>query len=281
MLDHEMVRLFRELHNEALERDPQDRLAPVISPWDGRLCNAFADYAHRLAMRTAFAYLERKFGSLKDLQVLDIGCGRGRWSQEYGVRGARVTGVDVSEDAISLLRKEMPEHTFLCQDIAALSIPGVRFDIGNSVTVLQHLPPEAQARALERLGQLIRPGGMLVLLENTFDFGAPHVFPHAAREWIGMAKQVGFALLTSREVCFDVPTRVARRLAAPLANLGGAAQAAKAPEFPVNPASAGRRAAKGLLAVLSFPSERFFTTFPMIRGTHGLMLFRRDEEAAR
>jgi len=43
--------------------------------------------------------------------VLDLGCGRGRWSKEYAARGARVTGVDISQEAISMLERFYLKHS--------------------------------------------------------------------------------------------------------------------------------------------------------------------------
>ena len=43
-----------------------------------------------------FHYFNNKIGSLKGLNVLDIGCGGGLVSEEFAKQGAEVTGIDVS-----------------------------------------------------------------------------------------------------------------------------------------------------------------------------------------
>jgi SAM-dependent methyltransferase len=174
--------------------------------------NRFADFAHRLGMKRAFASLEGQWGSLANRSVLDLGCGRGRWSREYASRGAHVTGVDISPDAIDLLAKEMPEHRFLCADIVALRFPDTSFDIVNSVTVLQHVPEANQRTALSLISQWLKPGGTLVLLDNVVAFGAPHVFPHRTDEWVGMVEAAGLTPTSIWSSNFEPLFRLASNL---------------------------------------------------------------------
>src|SRR5262249_1064557 len=167
-------------------RNKEDRLDAVIRSGAAPWVNRFTDHAHRLAMKNAFARLEAQWGSLANRSVLDVGCGRGRWSREYASREAGVTGVDISPDAIEILANEMPQHRFLCADIAALEFPDQSFDTVNSVTVLQHMPQANQQADL----QWLKPGGTLVLLENIVDFSAPHVFapPNRGMGWGGQTR---------------------------------------------------------------------------------------------
>src|ERR1700690_3569918 len=110
MSAEEMSDYYLHLHQEAVRRDRGDFLAAVIGPDAKMVVNRFTDFAHRLGMKRAFSVLENQCGSLSNRSVLDVGCGRGRWSKEFAARGARVTGVDISPEAISLLATEMPQH---------------------------------------------------------------------------------------------------------------------------------------------------------------------------
>ena len=124
----EIARFYRQIHEESKADHRADRLSPVIHPGGSRYLNAFADYAHRLGMNKAFNWIESRHQSLSNWSVLDLGCGNGRWSKEYAARGARVTGVDISPEAIDLLTAEMPAHTFLCKNISELAFHDENFD---------------------------------------------------------------------------------------------------------------------------------------------------------
>ncbi len=103
--------------------------------------------------------------------VLDVGCGIGRWSRRLAMRGARVTGVDLSPTMIGEAAARAAQDgvadrcRFLVADIAELDL-GERFDLILCVTVLQHiLDPGRHRRALQRLRAHLADAGRLVLLE--------------------------------------------------------------------------------------------------------------------
>jgi SAM-dependent methyltransferase len=270
MSDPEIVEYYRRVHKTALARDAEDSLAPVIAPWDGPIANRFEDYAQRLAMRIALRHLRQRYSSLKGLRVLDIGCGRGRWARFYAANGALVTGTDVSEEALDAVRSEMPGHTFVCQDVRHLELGPDKFDVANSVTVLQHLTPEGQAQALARLARHLRPGGTLILLENTFDSGGPHMSVHQENEWVRMAASVDFMLVGSRQTCFNCSLRIARFLARPFTS----ASKLCAEGWSLDRSEGfTRRTIKEVLSLFSFPLELLLTAVPAVSGTHSLMLF--------
>ena len=208
MSGEEMKSYYLRLHREAIARNSQESLSAVIDISQNRWVNSFTDYAHRLGMKRAFKILTREFGPLDGRAVLDLGCGRGRWSKEYAGRGASVTGADISPEAISLVAREMPQHHFVCGDVADLGFPPESFDVVNSVTVLQHMPHEKQQLALSHAAQWTKPGGFLVLLENIGPINSLHVFPHLTGEWIRMAEAAGWKPLQSWGSNFEVPLRV-------------------------------------------------------------------------
>lgn len=268
----EVAERYRDIHRRALLRNPKDELDPVISEGGG-LVNRFVDYAHHLGFRKALEQLARKIGPLEGRQVLDLGCGRGRWVKEYASRGAHVTGVDVSPEAIEVLSREMPQHNFLCQDLSRLAVPEKHFDVINSVTVLQHLPEDAQLVALGRVREALKPGGHLVLLENLVDH-EPDVFAHDLREWIGLVEATGLRVVWSAGSNYEVLLRIVRRLRKPISKPAGVPSLAIAtrnrPTFKHRPGNLLRLA----VAYPSFPLEWALDKVPLVRPTHGVMIFR-------
>jgi len=90
--------LYYDIQCEAFEHGAGE-FAPVTHP-DGTLWeNSFTDYAHRLRMNFVFLYLAQKIHLWQDLWILDLGCGRGRWSRQCAILGANVVGADISLEA--------------------------------------------------------------------------------------------------------------------------------------------------------------------------------------
>lgn len=114
----------------------------------------------------------RLLGDLRGKRVLDVGCGLGAGSWLLATRGAHVTGVDVSEDAIEWARSTyQPEASrrgahldFWTVDLLAGVGTGLgEFDALTVVDVLEHFSPAEGEDLLVNLGRLSRPGGRLFL----------------------------------------------------------------------------------------------------------------------
>jgi SAM-dependent methyltransferase len=111
-------------------------------------------------------------------RVLDVPCGSGRHALELARRGCRVTGVDVSEEAIAFAR-EAAERDGLDVDLRVgdmRTLPGdVRADaaicMGNAFGYLEH---EGTQRFLADLAAIVVPGGTLVI---DYAFAAESLLP--------------------------------------------------------------------------------------------------------
>jgi 2-polyprenyl-3-methyl-5-hydroxy-6-metoxy-1,4-benzoquinol methylase len=103
--------------------------------------------------------------------LLDIGCAYGPFLAEAAEWGYEPFGVDVSEDAVRYVRETLGISA-VCGDFLALSEPGSdalfggrRFDVAAMWYVIEHF--EKPAILLERLGAVVRPGGV-------FSFSTPN-----------------------------------------------------------------------------------------------------------
>jgi SAM-dependent methyltransferase len=92
----------------------------------------------------------------------DIGCGSGREVAWLDAAGFAATGYDASGGLLAEARARYPYLRF---EIAALpelaQIPGESFDNVLCETVIMHLPRESVARSLERMMDILKPGGTL------------------------------------------------------------------------------------------------------------------------
>lgn len=70
--------------------------------------------------------------------LLDVGCGVGRFSQAASVSGWKVTGIDISEEAIALGREQADFPMLNCtlEDVIA---SGKRFQVITAFEVIEHL----------------------------------------------------------------------------------------------------------------------------------------------
>ncbi len=111
---------------------------------------------------------ERLWETLSGAQVLEAGCGAGRFSEVLLARGAYVTSIDMSEavDANDRNFPQGPRHRIAQADITAPPLAPRQFDVVFCLGVIQHTPQPEQTIAT--LYEQTRPGGYLVLDHYTY-----------------------------------------------------------------------------------------------------------------
>lgn len=106
-------------------------------------------------------WIDREVG-LVGKKVLDVGCGGGILAESMATRGALVTGIDLSDKALSVARLHLLEsgqkvdYRKISAEELADGMPDA-FDIVTCLEMLEHVPdPASTVRACARL---VRPGG--------------------------------------------------------------------------------------------------------------------------
>lgn len=124
-------------------------------------------YIHLTQQLALAPYLRVKAGT----EVLDLGCGIGRWSRQLARRGAHVTGVDVAESMLDDARRRTAAASltdridYRVADLRTIDL-GRTFELVLAVTVLQHILDDAGfALAARNVARHLAPGGRAVLLE--------------------------------------------------------------------------------------------------------------------
>ena len=97
-------------------------------------------------------------------QVLDAMCGSGQTTGALLARGARVTGLDISEACIQSFQSRWPQCRTVCTAITQSGLPSESFDAVVVVAGLHHLHPHIDA-AIKEIHRLLRAGGMFCFLE--------------------------------------------------------------------------------------------------------------------
>ena len=98
-------------------------------------------------------------------RVLDIGCGGGLLAEGMAGRGAKVTGIDLSEGALKVAKLHLKEsglqvdYRLVSAEALAAEMPGA-FDAVTCVEMLEHVPDPASV--IRACATLLRPGGQVV-----------------------------------------------------------------------------------------------------------------------
>jgi len=102
---------------------------------------------------------------LRDLRVLDVGCGGGVLCEPLAQLRATVVGVDPARTAIGVAKRHamVAEITidYRCDTIEALARAGEKFDVVLAMEVIEHIAHGDDF--LDRCAELVRPGGLVVL----------------------------------------------------------------------------------------------------------------------
>jgi SAM-dependent methyltransferase len=104
-------------------------------------------------------------GIVAPCDAVDLGCGAGNYAVWLALRGFRVTGVDVSPEAIGLAASLAEARGASCRFVQAdltSPVPGDvagEFDFAYDWEVLHHVFPDARAMYAANVHRLLRPGG--------------------------------------------------------------------------------------------------------------------------
>jgi 2-polyprenyl-3-methyl-5-hydroxy-6-metoxy-1,4-benzoquinol methylase len=96
-------------------------------------------------------------------EVLDVGCGEGLLALAMSERVGHVTGIDLDEPTVELARRYAAADNidYVVGDVLTHPFEAGSFDVVVSIAVIHHIGLEA---GLERMAELVRPGGRLVVI---------------------------------------------------------------------------------------------------------------------
>jgi SAM-dependent methyltransferase len=145
-----------------------------------------------------------------DAKVLDAGCGAGIPITHLLAEKFDVIGVDFSAAQVELAKQNVPNATFLCEDLTDLHFPEDFFDGICSYYAIIHIPREEHRPLLENFHRMLNTGGVALLClgaENLIDdidenyLGARMYWSHFdSVTYRRMMKEIGFSLIWSRHI---------------------------------------------------------------------------------
>jgi 2-polyprenyl-3-methyl-5-hydroxy-6-metoxy-1,4-benzoquinol methylase len=123
-------------------------------------------------------------GRIKPCKVLDVGCGEGLYAIYLASKGFKVTGIDISKNAIRSAQKNAKKRgvnvNFMVMDIADLSKLKGKFDFVFEWALMHHIMPPQRQKYVEDISKLLRKGGKY--LSYSFNEKSPH-FNQAGKKY--------------------------------------------------------------------------------------------------
>ncbi|MBK7863815.1 MAG: class I SAM-dependent methyltransferase [Archangiaceae bacterium] len=155
--------------------------------------------------RRVVCQLAKKYASHAQA-VLDVGCGMGELLRDLEpyVPQARISGADISERSLQKSRQLNPRYQLFQMDLAGKDFVEKyaahlgQYDLITCSEVLEHIPEDALA--VQRLGQLLKPGGTLIVTvpggaKSKFDIHIGHQKHYPPRVAAQLMKQNGLSVL--------------------------------------------------------------------------------------
>ena len=160
----------------------QDIKTAVSHYWSGRAAEFDLRASHNVlseAQHRAWLDLLRDVAGPPPLRALDVGCGTGFLALRMAELGHTAVGIDLSEEMLATARRKVVGTglpvTFERGDAEAPPEEGAPYDVIVERHVIWTLPqPRA---ALQAWRTLLKPGGLLILIEGIFEMSDSTIYP--------------------------------------------------------------------------------------------------------
>lgn len=137
-------------------------------------------------------------------KILDAGSGSGEPASKFlAERGFHVIGIDLSDTMLEMARKNVPQATFLKQDITAPTFEEESFDGILSLFAIFHIPRKEHQYVIEQFYRLLKPDGVLMINtgvsgSESFSnfFGSPMFWSNwEPKKTLTLVKEAGFSII--------------------------------------------------------------------------------------
>lgn len=149
--------------------------------------------------------------------IVDVGCGTGRhWPTLLAAEPAKITGFDVSEGMLAILKEKFPGAETHIPDGNVLLVKNESTDIVISTLTIAHI--QRIDEALAEWVRILRPGGSLLITDyhptalagggkRTFNSGGETIvirnYVHPVQQLAQLAKQFGLNIIDLIEIKID------------------------------------------------------------------------------
>ena len=141
-------------------------------------------------------------------RVLDLGCGPGHESMRLASAGAKVFGVDFSDECIRIARERCPQCRFGVMDFRQLDTSFGRFHGVFAAGSIIHVSPDELPQVMSRIASVLEDGGRLLALVQDGEGSREHrhvIGGHEFRRIVYLYRPHDLATATSHlTVCGEV-----------------------------------------------------------------------------
>lgn len=177
--------------------------------------SAVRDFYDRVYHRSAqaesaipghYQRLAKRFKPWAGKRLLDVGCGTGVWLRAAGEQGAIPAGIDISQVALGVCKRFLPQAELHCGPAEQLPFPAQQFDFVSCLGALEHfLDPNGALCEMVRVAK--EGAGFLLLVPNAgflprrlgLYSGTQQASVHEAvrtlYEWQGLFESAGLRLI--------------------------------------------------------------------------------------
>lgn len=105
---------------------------------------------------------------LKDLDVLEVGCGDGARSVDIASRSKRLMGIEPNQESVRFANdRQIPNAKFTTGTAEKLQFPDDSFDAVIFTLSLHHVPIDKMTMAIDEAVRVVRKEGVIIFLEPT------------------------------------------------------------------------------------------------------------------
>ncbi len=113
------------------------------------------------------------FGSLREMKILEVGCGTGGWLRDFvqwGAHSENLYGIDLLKDRIEEAKKINPNFNFLCANAEKLDFDDKSFDIVIVATCFTSILDAKMKKNIAReILRVVKIGGVILWYDFRFD----------------------------------------------------------------------------------------------------------------
>lgn len=142
------------------EQLQQDHYNAIAKEYEAHYGDSYSlQYRHKFIYEPMFEGID-----LSGLHVLDAMCGSGQTTEYLLSRNARVTGLDISQEAIKSFKKRWTNCEAASRSLLDSGFPDATFDAVVVVGGLHHMHPALEP-AVSEIHRVLRPGGYFCFME--------------------------------------------------------------------------------------------------------------------
>jgi ubiquinone/menaquinone biosynthesis C-methylase UbiE len=199
---------------DAVALEAEKERVPVIK-WRRVARNWLAHYVENKARDFILSTVESHVKLGKNAQILDVGCGIGKWVKIFAEKGFAVTGIDASSWMIRAAKNRVGKSfgdkvRLIVMDASKLDLPNNFYDLVNCVTVLQHVFDDAKwKKAISEMVRVVKPSGFVLIYEAAPTFilkkCTAHVYFRSMKEYVREFEKFGARLAYWRATDLSFP----------------------------------------------------------------------------